>query len=249
MRASELALGHSHRTIIRNLSFEVGAGEILGIVGPNGCGKTTLLRTLLGLQTPITGHVEWQSGVRVSYLPQRDRLDTIVPLTALEVVLMGRSARARPFERLQAADRDAAIDAMRLLGTDSLRDRLFRELSSGQQQRVLMAKGLSSAPDVLVLDEPTVGMDVAGETAIVEFVRTLNRQRGVTILLVTHLLPIVVNLATSMLLMSGESVLHGPIDDVLQEDRLTRLYGVRVRVGSVGDQRTVVVAPLGGPRV
>jgi ABC-type cobalamin/Fe3+-siderophores transport system ATPase subunit len=99
---------------------------------------------------------------------------------------------------------------------------------------------------VLVLDEPTAGMDVAGETAMVEFLRTLNHQRGVTILLVTHLLPIVVNLARSMVLMAGGNVLQGPIDEVLQEDRLTQLYGVRVRVGSVDGQRTVVVAASRG---
>lgn len=245
LRARHLALGYRHRHIGRDLSFDVRRGEILGIVGPNGCGKTTLLRTLLGLLRPLEGEVERQLGLRVSYLPQRDRIDTIVPLTALEVVLMGRAARAGPLDRLRAADRDAALAAMRLLGIEDLRDRLFRTLSTGQQQRVLIAKGLATTPDMLVLDEPTVGMDVAGETAIVEFLRGVNRQHGVTILLVTHLLPLVINLATSMMLMSGDSVLHGPIDDVLQEDRLTRLYGVRVRVGSVDGQRTVVTSAKG----
>jgi ABC-type cobalamin/Fe3+-siderophores transport system ATPase subunit len=94
-----------------------------------------------------------------------------------------------------------------------------------------------------VRDEPTVGMDIAGETAIIEFLRGVNRQHGVTILLVTHLLPIVINLATSMMLMAGDSALHGPVEDVLQEDRLTRVHGVDVRVGSVNGQRTVVVRP------
>jgi len=245
LRARQLALGYRHRHISRNLSFDIYRGEILGIVGPNGCGKTTLLRTLLGLLPPLEGEVERRPGLRVSYLPQRDRIDTIVPLTSLEVVLMGPSARAGPLDRLRAADRDAALAAMRLLGIEELRDRLFRTLSTGQQQRVLLAKGLSTSPDMLVLDEPTVGMDVAGETAIIEFLRGVNRQHGVTILLVTHLLPLVINLATSMMLMSGDSVLHGPIDDVLQEDRLTRLYGVHVRVGSVDGQRTVVTSPKG----
>ncbi|HEY7188572.1 MAG TPA: ATP-binding cassette domain-containing protein, partial [Vicinamibacterales bacterium] len=146
-----LALGYRHRHISRNLSFDIRRGEILGIVGPNGCGKTTLLRTLLGLLRPLEGEVERQPRLRVSYLPQRDRIDTIVPLTALEVVLMGRSARAGPLDRLRAADRDAALAAMRLLGIEELRDRLFRTLSTGQQQRALSTFALLALPAMAAL--------------------------------------------------------------------------------------------------
>jgi ABC-type Mn2+/Zn2+ transport system ATPase subunit len=154
---------------------------------------------------------------------------------------MGPGARTELFRRIGPAQRQAASRALERLGIESLGRNLFRELSTGQQQRVLLARALATDPDVLVLDEPTVGMDVGGEAAIIDFLRELNRQRRVTILIVTHLLPIVLNLASTILLMNAGTVLQGSVDEVLQEDRLTALYGVPVRLGLVAGQRTLVV--------
>jgi ABC-type Mn2+/Zn2+ transport system ATPase subunit len=106
---------------------------------------------------------------------------------------------------------------------------------------VLLARALAAEPDLLVLDEPTAGMDVAGEAAIIAFLRDLNRTQGVTILIVTHLLSLVLNFATSILLMNAGAILHGPIEDVLQEDRLSELYGVPIRIGRVLGQRVLAV--------
>jgi ABC-type Mn2+/Zn2+ transport system ATPase subunit len=177
----------------------------------------------------------------VSYVPQRERIERILPVTAFEVVLMGPGAKTRALQRLGAIERDAAGRALALLGIESLGHELFRNLSTGQQQRVLLARALATEPDVLVLDEPTVGMDVGGEAAIINFLRDLNQQRHVTILIVTHLLPIVLNLASRIMLMNAGVILHGAVDEVLQEDRLAKLYGVAVRLGRVAGQRTLVV--------
>jgi ABC-type Mn2+/Zn2+ transport system ATPase subunit len=106
---------------------------------------------------------------------------------------------------------------------------------------VLLARALATDPDVLVLDEPTVGMDVASEAAMIDFLRDLNRRRRVTILIVTHLLPIVLNLSSAIMLMAPNGILQGAVDDVLQEDRLTALYGVPVHLGRLAGQRTLVV--------
>ena len=106
---------------------------------------------------------------------------------------------------------------------------------------MLLARALASKPDLLVLDEPTFGMDVASEATTLDFLQQLNRRDGITILIVTHLLPIVLNLASSIMLMGTTGVLQGPVDEVLQEDRLTALYGVPVRLGRVAGQRTLVV--------
>lgn len=245
-----LSFGYNHRAVLRGLSFEIRRGEILGIVGPNGSGKTTLLRTILGLLKPLDGRVERQAGLTISYVPQRERIDTILPVTALEVVLMGRAARARPLQRVHHADLDAARRALALLGAEPLSRQLFRNLSGGQQQRVLLARALAADhTDVLVLDEPTAGMDVASEAAIIEFLRNLNQTQGVTILIVTHLLPIVLNLATSIMLLGTRTILHGTVDDVLKEESLSELYGVPVHLGVVAGQRTVVVGRWDGADV
>jgi len=237
-----LSFGYNRRAVLQGVSFDVQRGDILGIVGPNGSGKTTLLRTILGLLKPVHGQVERQAGLTISYVPQRDRIDPILPVTALEVVLMGRAARAGPLQRMHRADRDAGLRALALLGAEPLSHKLFRNLSGGQQQRVLLARALAADhTDLLVLDEPTAGMDAASEAAILEFLRNLNRTQGVTMLIVTHLLPIVLNLATSIMLLGTDTILHGTVDEVLQEGRLSELYGVPVHLGVIAGQRTLVV--------
>jgi ABC-type Mn2+/Zn2+ transport system ATPase subunit len=177
----------------------------------------------------------------IGYVPQRERIERIVPVTALEVVLMGPGARLPALRRVGRMEHDAARHSLALLGIESLAQALFRNLSTGQQQRVLLARTLATEPDLMVLDEPTVGMDVGGEAAILDFLQELNRRRRVTILIVTHHLPIVLNLASRILLMTAGAILHGSVDEVLQEARLTALYGVPVRLGRLGGQRTLVV--------
>jgi len=234
-----LDIGYRNRAILKDLSFQIHHRDVLGIVGPNGCGKTTLLRTILGLNDPIRGRVERDPALTISYMPQRDRLDTILPITALEVVTMGRAARSGPFGRAFRRDREAEA-ALARVGAESLASQLFRDLSGGQQQRVLLARALAARSDVLVLDEPTAGMDIAGEAAILDFLRELNRAQGVTILLVTHMLPLVLNFARSIMLISHRGILQGPVDEILSEDRLSRLYGIPVHVDRIHGQRILV---------
>jgi ABC-type Mn2+/Zn2+ transport system ATPase subunit len=236
-----LSLGYSQQALLRDLSFEVRRGEILGIVGPNGSGKTTLLRTMLGLTKPLAGTIERKAGLTISYMPQRERIDVILPVTALEVVLMGRTARAGALQRIRAADHEAARRALALVGGEALSGRLYRNLSGGQQQRVLLARAIGADSEMLVLDEPTAGMDVASEASMIGFLEDLNRKQGVTILIVTHWLPLVLNLASSVMLMGARGILHGAVDDVLQEAPLSELYGVPVHLGTVAGKRTLVV--------
>ena len=119
--------------------------------------------------------------------------------------------------------------------------RLFRDLSGGQQQRVLLARALAAEPDLLVLDEPTNGMDLASEHALIELLSDLNRDQELTVLLVTHLLHIVLNAATSILLIDRGRVLYGEAEEVLQEDKLAELYGLPVRILAANGRRTLVV--------
>ncbi len=246
LRGRALGLGYGRSVLFTDVSFEVARGAIVGIVGPNGSGKTTLLRVMLGLLDPLRGEVARASDLSIGYVPQRDHIDASLPVTVLEVVLMGLTARGGALRRVGGADRQAAWDALCRLGDQTLASRLFRDLSRGQQQRVLLARALAGAPDLLVLDEPTAGMDIAGEHAMVDFLRSVNRRQRMTIVIVTHLLPLVLNLATSIMLVGKHGILHGPMDDVLQEDRLTDLYGVPVHVGTVAGRRTLVVGASDG---
>jgi ABC-type Mn2+/Zn2+ transport system ATPase subunit len=246
LTARELTLGYGHRPIVQNLSFELHRGHIIGIVGPNGSGKTTLLRTMLGLLKPLRGTVERGAGLTITYMRQREAIDVILPITALEMVLLGRTSKEPALRRIRAEDIDAARHALALVGGESLSDHLYRNLSGGQQQRVLLARAISCHSDVLVLDEPTAGMDLASEAAVIEFLRELNRTQKVTIMIVTHVLPTVLNLADCILLMGDHGALFGSLETVLQEESLSELYGVPVHLGTVAGKRTLVV---GRPRV
>jgi ABC-type cobalamin/Fe3+-siderophores transport system ATPase subunit len=249
LRGERVTLGYGKRVIVRQLSFDVCAGDILGIVGPNGCGKTTLLRAILGLLKPLDGRVVRAPGLIASYVPQRERHETLLPFTAGEVILMGRTAYSGALHRIRRTDRDAAQRAMATMGIEALGPQLFRSLSGGQQQRVLLARALAAEPDLLVLDEPTAGMDLASEAATLEILRQLNRARRVTIVVVTHLLSLVLNFATTVMLMAAGETLYGRIDDVLCEERLSALYGVPVHIGRVANQRILAVAGREGDRV
>jgi ABC-type Mn2+/Zn2+ transport system ATPase subunit len=196
--------------------------------------------THIGIAQAIAGNGPATPNLAISYVPQRDRVDAILPVTALEVALMGRTASAGALRRVQSEDRAAACRALARVGAESLSDQLFRNLSGGQQQRVLLARAIAADPELLVLDEPTAGMDMASEAAMIAFLRDLNRKQKVTILIVTHLLPIVLNLATSMMLMGAGDILQGKVDDVLQEEPLSRLYGVPVHIGAVAGQDEIL---------
>jgi ABC-type Mn2+/Zn2+ transport system ATPase subunit len=241
LRFAGVALGYGGVPVLRHLSFRVDRGEFLGLVGPNGSGKTTILRAILGLVRPLAGAVERAGTPVIGYVPQRESIDPIMPVTAYEVALMGRAPRLGALQRTGARDRERARQALELVGVADLAGRLYRDLSGGQQQRVLLARALAGEPDLLVLDEPTNGMDLASECALVDLLVSLNRDRGLTVLFVTHLLPIVLNAATSILLLEAGRVLYGPAREVLRAETLSALYGIAVEVATVGGQRTLVV--------
>ena len=225
---------------IRDLSFEVRAGEIFGVIGPNASGKTTLVRLLSRVLVPFAGHIRLD-GTDLARLSRAEvaRHVAVVPQgvppgfphTVEELVLMGRYPRApgRFFE--SPADRAAARDAMEAVGVLALRGALLERLSGGERQRVMLARALAQEPRLLVLDEPTAHLDLRYQAECAGLLRRLGRATGLTIVLVAHDLSFAAELCDRLLLMAGGAAVRvGPPEAVMDESVLESAYGCRVLV-------------------
>ena len=200
MSASALSLRdvcvrYGDTQVLEHVDLEVARGEFVGIVGPNGAGKSTLLKAAMGILPISCGEVRLfgepltRAGGHpaVGYVPQNAiHVDARFPVTAFEVALMGRTARRGLFRRLTEEDRRLAREAMEEVGVEGLADRLVGTLSGGERQRVFLAKALASQPDVLVLDEPTTGVDPKAREQFYQLLDHLNHHHGMTLLLVSH---------------------------------------------------------------
>ena len=239
----DVSLGYGHRIVLAGLNLRLDAGGYVGIVGPNGAGKTTLLRGILGTLKPLSGSVEYgKRPIRFGYVPQAQTMDETFPLTALDIVLMGRYHHVGLLRRPSRVDREAALDALEQVGIPELAGRLFREFSGGQRQRTLMARALASEPDVLVLDEPTNDMDVAAEHATMELVDRLHAERGLLVLMVSHLLNVVVNHVHDLAIVGAgrKDFEMGCVDDLVTPEHMEEIYGMRLAVGEVNGKRVVL---------
>ena len=184
-----LCLGYDGREILHGLSFEVNSGEYLCIVGENGSGKSTLMRTILGLQRPLAGIILTGDGLRVNeigYLPQQTPVQKDFPASVWEVVLSGFEGRCgwRPF--YTKAEKQRAEENIRAMGIEALTRRCYRELSGGQQQRVLLARALCATGKLLFLDEPVSGLDPRATAEMYEIIEKLNREQGITVIMISH---------------------------------------------------------------
>jgi ABC-type Mn2+/Zn2+ transport system ATPase subunit len=178
--------GYAGRPVVRRVSLEVRPREFVVLVGSNGSGKTTLLRGLLGFLPPLAGRVERRPGLRVGYVPQRETLDPLYPLSAFDVARLG-AWRDLPFWRLGGArERTRAREALEACRAGPLAAQRYASLSGGQRQRVLLARALATDPELLLLDEPTAGVDPEAEQEILDLLRELRDARGLSIWMVTH---------------------------------------------------------------
>ena len=203
--------------VLKDVNLDVGVGEFVAIAGPNGGGKTTLLRLILGLERPTAGRVRlfgepadrFRDRARLGYLSQRAQLGVQAPATVREVVSAGRAAR-NAFGRLTAEDREAIEQAMERVGLADLARRPLSRLSGGQQQRAFIAKALVSGPQLLALDEPTAGVDVEAQEALSGLLARLNDELGVTILYVSHEFGAIEHVVRRLVLVRGGIVFDGP---------------------------------------
>ncbi|MEJ7810217.1 MAG: metal ABC transporter ATP-binding protein [Gemmatimonadaceae bacterium] len=233
-------LGYGRRVILRDLDFDIPEGDFLGLVGPNGAGKTTILRAILGSLQPTEGTVTRAPGLRFGYVPQRDQVDYTFPLKVVDVVLMGRYDRIGLGRRPSAHDRDRACAALDQVGIVDLAGRSLNALSGGQKQRTLIARALVGEPNVLVLDEPTNGMDLVSTTQILGLVRELHERDGLTVLMVSHALNEVANYVERIALVVRGGFRIGMTDEIVTEQTLSDMYGIPVEVSSFNGHRIVV---------
>jgi ABC-type Mn2+/Zn2+ transport system ATPase subunit len=235
------AIGYGREVLLRDVSIDVTPGDFLAIVGPNGGGKTTLLRTLLGVLPPLAGSRRQPRPLRVGFVPQRDHVDAYWPLTVSEVAVMGRYRLLATGRRPGDQDRAAVRAALARVGIEDLADLPFRTLSGGQRQRTLIARALAAEPELLALDEPTNGMDPAAELEAMDVLRDLHRTAGLAIVMVSHRLEAVANYAHRLCFVDKDKQLFrvGALEAMLTSDALGALYGRRVAVREEGGRRFV----------
>jgi zinc transport system ATP-binding protein len=198
------------RPVLRDVVLRIEQGEFVAIAGPNGGGKTTLLRLALGLERPTAGRVRlYGEPSRVAYLPQRAQLAIDAPATVREVAAAGRVPRRGVIGPLRAADRTAIDEAIARVGLTAHTDAVVARLSGGQQQRAFIAKALAAEPDLLVLDEPTAGVDVDAQEALAALLARLHRELDVTILFVSHEFGAVERFVERLVLVRGGIVFDG----------------------------------------
>jgi len=203
--------------VLKDVSFDIHAGQFIGIIGPNGGGKSTLLKVLLGLLTPQKGKVnifgDEPLNQSVGYVPQSFSLDRYFPITVLEVVLQGRIRYLSSCGSFSKEDVDKSWEALDAVGLSEYANRSFGSLSGGQIQRVLLARALVREPKILLLDEPTSSSDPEAEAVLLELLRTLADR--VTILMVTHNLPVMVS-AVSRILCVRQSVSYLAVEEICE---------------------------------
>jgi ABC-type Mn2+/Zn2+ transport system ATPase subunit len=233
-------LGYGRRVILSDLTFYIPEGDFLGMVGPNGAGKTTILRAILRTLDPLSGTVTHAAGIRFGYVPQRDQVDYNFPLTVIDVVMMGRYDRIGLGRRPGANDRKLACAALDHVGILDLGDQPLSSLSGGQKQRTLIARALVGQPNVLVLDEPTNGMDLVATTQILGLVRELHERDKLTVLMVSHALNEVANYVERIALVVNGGFRIGTVDEIMSEAVLSEMYRIPVEVANLEGHRVVV---------
>lgn len=246
LEARGLAVGYGRRIVGEGLSFGIGPGEVLALLGPNGGGKTTLLKTLLGLLPPLAGAVLVE-GIPLSRLSTAERARRLayVPqvhagafaFTVADVVLMGRTAHASALAAPSARDRAVAAAAIERLGIAHLAEEPYTRISGGERQMALIARALAQEPRLVVLDEPTASLDFSNQGRVLRWMRSL-AAGGLGVVFSTHDPNHALRFADRALLIRDGSILaHGPSADVLTPATLRALYGTDVVTVEAGGER------------
>ena len=239
-----LAAGYGDGWAVRDVELAIPSGRLVGVIGPNGSGKSTLLRAILGLVPVRTGSatlggtpIDAQRR-RIAYVPQRELVDWSFPISAAQVVLMGRYPRIGPVAGAAAIDREAVAAALERIGMTAFAHRQIGALSGGQQQRVFLARALVQEASVLLLDEPMTGVDRGTEEAITALMREL-RDEGATILHATHDLEGAADVSDLLCFVNGRVVAYGPPAETFTPQTLHATFGGELLIMDAGDHAHV----------
>jgi len=228
IRLDRVTCSYGSAPVLVDVDLAIGPRQFSGIVGPSGSGKTTLLRTLLGSVRPLSGEIERQPGLRVGYVPQVETINWSFPVTVSECVLMART-RGRRLPWRSRSEQAEVAEVLDRLGLGALPDRHIRDLSGGQQQRVFIARALLGRPDLLLMDEPTAGVDVSTRHEILHLLDELHED-GLAIVLTTHDLNGMAAHLPHLVCLNAAVIGDGAPRDVLTPDVLERTYGARMDV-------------------
>lgn len=235
-------LGYGSKTVLQNIDCTIFENDFIGLVGPNGSGKTTFLRSVLGILKPLSGTCSRNSDkLDFGYVPQKEHLDTIFPFTALEVVLMGTYKNIGMFANPKRHDREWARECLKHVGIEHLEKVLFKNLSGGQKQRTLIARALATRPNILILDEPTNGMDLISQKSILDLIAELHVKDSLTIIMVSHLLNEVANYVEKIVLVENNAFQVGSVDQILSGANLSKLYNIPVHVDTLRGRNVIQV--------
>jgi manganese/zinc/iron transport system ATP- binding protein len=230
-----LTITYQNKPAIWNIDYEIPGGRMVGIVGPNGSGKTTMMKTIMGLIEPGSGYVRvfgkklYEVRGRIAYVPQRSSVDWDFPINVLDTVLMGRYRPQGLFRRTNRQDRDIAWESLQKVGMEKYAKRQISQLSGGQQQRVFIARALAMQADLYLLDEPMAGVDATTEDTIISLLQDM-REAGKTIMVVHHDLQTAHRYYDWLVMMNTRLVATGPTEEVFTEQNLHDTYGGRLNI-------------------
>ena len=225
--------------ILSDISLEILNAEYIAIIGPNGGGKTTLIRMLLGLEKPTTGEIklfgkklsdfkEWH---KIGFVPQRASLvDQNFPATALDIVKMGRVSKRGVFSKETQEDKDAVKDAMFKMGILDLKDKMVGTLSGGQRQRVMIARALASKPEILILDEPNTGVDMISQKNFYTLLSKLNKEEKITIVFITHDIGVIADDIGRLFTINQKAIICNDPKKAMSCEDMSELYGIEAHL-------------------
>ena len=239
VRLQDIWVRHQDQIILKGVELAIERGEFLGLIGPNGAGKTTLLKVILGLIQPHQGRVEvfgrtpqGLGGKRhlIGYVPQRSLIDWQFPASVFDVVMMGRYGKMGLFRRPNSRDKEAVLRSLERVGMGEFAKRQIGQLSAGQQQRVFIARALVAEPQLLLLDEATVGVDAAAQERFYQLLGNLKRDFGLTIVLVSHDISIISTHVEKIACLNQSLYCHATPTEVLSTGTLEKVYGCEIEM-------------------